>query len=174
MGPIKWFLGMHVSRNHRLRTISLSQDAYIDTFLRRFSMTDAYGVSTLLDPNVILSMTMSPSTEKQKAAMQKIPYLAGVRPLMYASIATHPDITFATNKISQFNSNPGLAHWTTLQHVLHYLKQTCDYSLTLGGTQKAILVGYTDSDFASCTNTRCYMSDYLFTLGSSPISQSSK
>ena len=116
-------------------------------------MTDAYIVSTLLDPNVILLTTMSPSMEKQKAAMQKIPYLAGVGSLMYASMVTHPDITFATNKLSQFNSNPGITHWTTLQHVLHYLKQTCDYSLTLGGTQKAILVGYTDSDFAGCTDT---------------------
>ena len=25
---------------------------------------------------------------------------------MYASMATHPDITFATNHLSQFNSNP--------------------------------------------------------------------
>ena len=34
MGPIKWFLGMCVSRNRRLRTISLSQGAYINTILR--------------------------------------------------------------------------------------------------------------------------------------------
>ena len=79
MGPIKWFLGMCVSRNCRLGRISLSQGAYIDTVLRRFGMTDAYGVSMPLDLNVILSMTMSPSMEKQKAPMQKIPYLAGVR-----------------------------------------------------------------------------------------------
>ena len=100
--------------------------------------------------------------------MQKIPYLAGVGSLMYVSMATRPDITFATNKLSQFNSNPGLAHWTALQRVLQYLKQTCDYSLTLRGTQKAILVGYTDSDFAGCTNTRHSTSGYLFTLGRGP------
>ena len=77
-------------------------------------MTDAYGVLTPLDPNVVLSTTMSSSTKQQKAAMQKIPYLAGVGSLMYASMATCPDITLTTNKLSQFNSNPGLPHWTAL------------------------------------------------------------
>ena len=77
-------------------------------------MTDTYSVTMLLNPNVIQSMTMSPSMEKQKAVILKIPYLTGVRSLMYAPMVTHPDITFATNKLSQFNSNPGLAHWTAL------------------------------------------------------------
>ena len=98
-------------------------------------MTDTYGVSTLLDLNVILSTTMSPSTEKQKAAIQKIPYLTSVGSLMYASMTTCPDITFATNKLSQFNSDPGLTHWTALQRVLRYLKQTHDYSLTQKGPE---------------------------------------
>ena len=36
MGSIKWFLGMHVSRDRKARTISLSQNAYIDTVLKQF------------------------------------------------------------------------------------------------------------------------------------------
>ena len=115
MGPIKWFLGMYVSRDCKARMISLSQSAYIDTVLEWFGMTDAYGVSTPLDPNVVLSTDMCPSTEKEKGEMCDIPYLAAVGSLMYASMATHPDITYATNKLSQFNSNPGLPHWTAVQ-----------------------------------------------------------
>ena len=82
MGPIKWFLGMHVSRDHKAWMISLSQSAYIDTVLKWFGMTDAYGVSTLLDPNVILFTDMCPSTEKEKDTMCDVPYLATVGSLI--------------------------------------------------------------------------------------------
>ena len=115
MGPIKWFLGMHVSRDCKAWTISLSQSAYINTVLEWCGMTDAYGVSTPLDANVILSTDMCPSTEKEKCEMHNIPYLAAVGSLMYASMATRPDITYVTNKLSQFNSNPGLPHWIAVQ-----------------------------------------------------------
>ena len=89
-------------------------------------------------------------------------------------MATRPDITYATNKLSQFNSNPGIPHWTAVQRVLRYLKQTRNHALTLGGMWEICLIGYTDSDFAGCTDTRCSTSGYIFTLGNGPISWSSK
>ena len=153
IGPIKWFLGMHVSRDHKAQMISLSQSAYIDTVLKHFGMIDAYDVSTPLDTNVVLCMDMCPSTDKEKDQMHCVPYLAAVGSLMYALMATWPDITFVTNKFSQFNASPGFSHWTAVQHVLRYLKQTRNYALTLGNMQEITLTGYTDSDFAGCTNT---------------------
>jgi hypothetical protein len=69
-------------------------------------MKDSYGVTTPLDPNVILSKLMSPTSDDEKAHIKKVPYLASVGSLMYVSLATQPDITFATNKLSQCNSNP--------------------------------------------------------------------
>ena len=118
MGPIKWFLGIMVTRDHIVHTISLSQTAYIDTILKHFHMTNSHGILTPLDPIMVLSTTMSPTLEEAKQKMKGIPYLTGVGSLMYASMATCPDITFATNQLSQLNSNHGLPHWTALQHVL--------------------------------------------------------
>ena len=143
---------MMVTRNHTVCTISLSQTTYINTItiLKHFHMTDSYGVSTPLYPNMVLSTTMSPTWEEAKQKMKGIPYLTGVGSLMYASMATHLDITFATNHLSQFNSNPSLPNWTTLQHVLQYLKWTRDFVLTLGGETSACLIGYTNSDYAGC------------------------
>ena len=106
--------------------------------------------------------------------MLGIPYLAGIGSLMYASMATRPDITYATNKLSQFNADPGLPHWTALQQVFRYLKWTRDFVLTLGGIAKPQLTGYTDSDYAGCTDTWRSTSGYVFTLGCGPISWSSK
>ena len=174
MGEIHWFLGMAITRDRKERTISLSQTAFIDTILKRFKMEDCYGVTTPLDPDVVLSKAMSPTSDKEKARMKHIPYLAGVGSLMYTSLATRPDITFATNKLSQYNMNPGQAHWTALQRVLRYLKRTRDHVLTLGGKGDITLLGYTDSDFASCIDTRRSTSGYAFTLGSGAVSWSSK
>ena len=88
MGSIMWFLGMNVTRDREACTISLSQSAYIDTILKQFNMTKSYGVSTPLDPNIVLSTTMSPTSDEEKVKMRNVPYLAGVGSLMYASMAT--------------------------------------------------------------------------------------
>ena len=89
-------------------------------------MTDTYGVSTPLDPNVVLSTAMSPTSDKEKVKMRNVPYLAGVGPLIYTSMATQPDITFATNKLSQFNLNPGLI--TTTPMLLKTNQGLCTHS----------------------------------------------
>jgi hypothetical protein len=101
--------------------------------VRRFGLEDSYGVSTPLDPNVVLSKEMCPKSEKMRQSMQHIPYLAGVGSLMYASMATRPDITYTMNKLSQYGSNPGHGHWTAVLHVLRYLHGTQEIILTLGG-----------------------------------------
>ena len=106
--------------------------------------------------------------------MKGIPYLAEVGSLMYASLATRPDIMYATNKLSQFNADPGIPHWTALQWVLCYLKRTRNLALTLGGTIKPQLTGYMDSDYAGCTDTCQSTSGYIFTLGYGSVSWSSK
>ena len=131
-------------------------------------------MSTPLDPNFTLSKSMSPQLDEERKKMKTIPYLAGIGSLMYASMATRPDITYATNKLSQFNIDLGLPHWTALQWVFRYLKKTKDYALTLGGPIESELVGYTDSDYAGCLDTRCLTSGYIFTLGCGSISWSSK
>ena len=85
------------------------------------------------NPNVVLNKSMSLQSNEEQRNMKRVPYLAGVGSLMYASMATQPDITYATNKQSQFNADPGLPHWMALQWVFHYLKKMRIFALTLGG-----------------------------------------
>ena len=99
-----------------------------------FNMEDSYTVSMSLNPNVVLNKSMSPKSDDKWKKMLGIPYLAGIGSLMYASMATWPDITYTMDKLSQFNADPGLPHWTTLQWVFHYftallvLASHCDNS----------------------------------------------
>jgi len=118
MGDIKWFLGMEITRNHIAWTISLSQAMYINTIMCRFNMQDSHPVSAPLDTSIILSKDLCLRDDEARHPMKDTPYLAGVGSLMYASMATCPDITYAMNKLSQFSADPGTRHWTALQRVI--------------------------------------------------------
>ena len=91
---------------------------------------------------------------------------------MYAILCTRPYICFAIGMVSRYQSNPGPEHWTTVKHIMKYLKRTKNYMLVYSGDE-LIPVGYTDSDFMSNKNSRKSASGYVFTLESRAISQRS-
>ena len=95
--------------------------------------------------------------------MTKIPYQSVVGSLMYAMIATRPDIAFAVGVVSRFLSNPGKKHWEAVKMILRYLCGTKNKCLCLGGGNVSI-VGYTDSDYAGCSDSRKSTSGYIFSL----------
>ena len=127
-----------------------------------------------LDPNVILSKSLSPTTDDDKAEMAQIPYLTTVGSIMYAASGTRIDVAFAVQHLSQFSSNPGHAHWTAAQRVIRYLYTTRDHALVLGGSGDITLRGFTDSDWGADVDHRRSISSYVFSLGRGAISWSSK
>jgi hypothetical protein len=98
-----------------------------------------------MDPNITLSAAQSPRTAEELVVMRDVPYKEAVGSSMYASLATHPDITFAVTKLSKFSKNPGPAHWDAAKHVIHYLKGTLGWELTYGEILHT-LTGWVDTD----------------------------
>jgi len=77
-------------------------------------------------------------------------YAAAIGSLMYAAIATRPDIAYAVQTLSQFTSNPSTAHWTAIKHVLRYLSGTRDHALTYGDSNMSTMfTSFTDADWGS-------------------------
>ena len=68
-----------------------------------------------METSIQLTSAQSPSTTKEIAQMRNIPYHKAVGLLMYASLGTHPDITYAVQTVSQFSKNPGQAHWEAVK-----------------------------------------------------------
>jgi hypothetical protein len=124
LGPVRQFLGLEISRNGD--TITLGQQAYIDTILQRFEMSTADGVQTPLDPNVRLDRQQEGAEAGQQGAVEVDPtqYQAIVGSLMYAALGTRPDITYAVAALSRYNSRPLTVHLTAAKRVLRYLKTT--------------------------------------------------
>jgi hypothetical protein len=88
---------------------------------------------------------------------------------MYLAIGTRPDIAHAVQQLCRHLDCYGPVHWEAAKRVVRYLKGTRDLQLVLGGDHPARLLGFTDSDFANCPDTRRSVSGYCFSLGSGAI-----
>jgi len=122
--------------------------------------------------NIKLSADQSPKTPKDVAAMRNIPYRQAIGSLMYASLGTRPDITFAVTRLSKFLQNPGPAHWEAVQNVFRYLKGTHAHWLVFG-EREGILAGWVDAD-GSQEEDRHAITGYAFLIDGGAVSWNSK
>jgi hypothetical protein len=125
-----------------------------------------------MEPSAKLHSGQSPSTGAEYAAMRHIPYREAVGSLMYASLGTRPDISYAVTTVSRFSSNPGPTHWDAVHRVYRYLIGTKDLRLVYGGEQSS-LIGYSDA-VRSMMEERRAVSGYAFLIDGGAVSWSSK
>jgi hypothetical protein len=172
LGLIHWLLGIKIVCNCSAQTILLSQSSYINSILAHFNLTNAKVQSTLMVPNSIYLKEDSPTDASHAMCMKKTPYREAIGSLMYASIATHPNITFAILTLSQFLENLGEAHWDAVKHIFHYLAGMKDLQLTYGGEWHN-LIRYMDADGASQPH-RHAISGHTFLIDGRAVSWSSR
>jgi hypothetical protein len=172
LGGLHWILGIEVKRIREERKILLSQRSYIDSILRRYGFDDLKPISTPMDPNIRLTSAQSPTTTDDIAKMRDIPYHEAIGSLMYASLGTRPDITFAVQTLSRFATNPGIAHWEAVKRVFRYLKGTRELWLSYGGVARE-MEGYADAD-GSMMEDRKAISGYAFMINGGAVSWSTK
>jgi hypothetical protein len=171
-GELSWLLGVQIKFDRKLRTVSLSQHSYLRTIIERAGMTDARTLSTPSDQHVSLTSDMSPRTPEDFEFMRTVNFRENLGALMYAAVATRPDISHAVSQVARYQDNPGPAHVTALKRIFAYLKGTFDYELVIGGGD-TVHLGFCDADGHS-TEGRHAVSGYVFTLGGGAISWSSK
>jgi hypothetical protein len=100
-----------------------------------------------------------------------VPYTSVVGSLMYAQVYTRPDLAFVTEMLERYQKNPGKPHWDGVKKSLRCLQGTKGLMLTYKKSDAPLeIVGYSDSDFAGCLNTKKSTSGYIFTLTNGAIS----
>src|ERR1700761_2167060 len=129
LGGIEFLLGVKIERDRANKTIHLSQKQYILDMLERYGFSNCTPVSTPMNPGVTLSEAQSPKTAEEIEEMRSIPYVSAVGSVLYAAIATRPDIAFPASVLARFNTKPGKAHWAAVKHLFRYLKGTLDVKL---------------------------------------------
>lgn len=120
--------------------IAINQKRYIESVLKRFGMENAKSAVTPSDVAQKLLIKMIGAGD---SALENIPYQQAVGCLLYLVQGTRPDIAFAVNDVSRFNSSHAQPHWTAVKRIMRYLSGTLDYKILnrYGGGD---LVGFTD------------------------------
>ncbi|XP_062089758.1 secreted RxLR effector protein 161-like [Humulus lupulus] len=116
------------------------------------------------------SLKQCPKGSLEVQEMQKIPYASAVGSLMYAQVCTRPDIAYIVGVLGRYLSNPGIDYWKAAKKVMRYLKKTRDYMLTYRRSDHFEIIGYSDSDFAGCQDSRRSTSGYIYLLGGGAMS----
>ncbi|KAG7564293.1 Integrase catalytic core [Arabidopsis suecica] len=174
MGEASYVIGIEIFRDRSLGILGLSQKAYIDKILERFGMMTCSSINVPMQKGDNLNLKQCPQNEIEHNEMQKYPYASLVGSLMYAQVCTRPDISHAVGMLGRFQSNTGLAHRKATKKVLRYLKGTRNYMLTYRRSTHPQMVGFLDSDFGGCQDSRHCTLGYVYLLNGGAISWKSQ
>ena len=172
LGEARLVLGMHITRNRSARTLTISQQSYLEKALSRLGAADMNAVATPIDANA--QLVKAPATYKATTdATTRYQSIIGT--LQYAANGTRPDIAYAVNQLAQYSSNPDDTHLTALKRILRYVRGTTNRVLTYTGTkeQQPQLIGYSDADYANNKDDRRSVTGYAFLLCGGAISWAS-
>jgi hypothetical protein len=170
LGQCKWILQMGINYGDR-NTITLTQNGYTNKLLQRFGMSESHSVST-----PITTEKLSKSTSDTRDELLATQYMQIVGSLLYASISTRPDISYAVGALTRYNNNPNDSHMVAAKHVLRYLRGTCEQALvyTHDGTDTITVCAYVDSDYANDVDDRKSITGYVVKVNGCTVSWNSK
>ncbi|GLI69117.1 hypothetical protein VaNZ11_013669 [Volvox africanus] len=124
---------------------------------------------------------MSPGMMLMRAADGEVldrscyPYIELVGSLMCIANCTRPDIAQAVGVLTRHMSAHTEQHWRAAKVVVRYLLATPQYGIVFGGERaEGGLIGFSDSDFAGCIESRKSTGGYVFTLHVGAVSWSSR
>ena len=165
IGRLRQILGMKIDHGDN-GEISLSQENYIRTLLKRFKLEDMKIYSTPSEHCVTLRK--HGEGETSELVNQQL-YQSMVGGLMYCAIQTRPDIQYAVNIAARFCSKPNKHHMTAVKRIFGYLKGTVDFELKYEHCEEGFC-GYSDADFARDIDDRKSTTGYMFKLSGGAIS----
>ena len=166
LGPLKYFLGIEVSRSNK--GIVLSQRKYALDLLQETGMSACQPVDTPVEAGLKLCV------ESNQVPVDKGRYQRLVGRLMYLS-HTRPDLAYALSIVSQFMHNPGEQHMNAVIRILRYLKSAPGKGVlfTKNANYQSI-EAYTDADWAGDVGDRRSTSGYFTFVGGNLVTWRSK
>ncbi|GBN80378.1 Retrovirus-related Pol polyprotein from transposon TNT 1-94 [Araneus ventricosus] len=147
----------------------IHQSEYIHKVCEKYQCFNYPVTSLPIAVGIVLSKTQCPSTEVEISEMSKFPYRNHLGCLSFIAGRTRPDICYAINILSQFQSNPGLVHWNILLKLLGYVAQTKTYKLKLSEINNLNINCYSDADFAANRDDRISIGGLILFIDNSPI-----
>ena len=72
--------------------------------------------------------------------------------------------------VGRFMNNPCRAHWNVVKHVFRCMVRTKDLGILFSPNNNSDVVGYIDSEFVSCVDSRKSTTGYCFKFGNGAMS----
>jgi hypothetical protein len=118
-------------------------------------------------------MELNQKLEKLNECDTNLPYRELFGKLMYLSVCTRPDISYACSKLGQFLNGYGADHFRAGKRVLRYLSGTSKWGLIFKKSSPMLKI-YADADWASCTIDRKSFSGFVVKIGASTVNWEAK
>ncbi|KAK4408085.1 Retrovirus-related Pol polyprotein from transposon RE2 [Sesamum angolense] len=145
----------------------VTQRKYLQDIIHDCQLDNAKPTSTPLPAGI----KFDASSGSSLASPERYRRLVGR--LLYLGLS-RPDISFAVQQLSQFIQHPRQPYWDAALHLVRYLKGTPTLGLFFASTSSLKLTAYSDSDWASCLDTRRSVSGYCVFLGNYLVSWKTK
>jgi hypothetical protein len=156
-GDLHFFLSIEV--NKVKDGIVLSQDKYASDMLKRVGMNMCKPVGTPLATRdkltVHIGTPLGPKDAKE--------YMSIVDALQYLTL-THPDLSFAINKVCQFLHSPTDVHWVVVKSILKYLKGYTRLGLKIMKNNYLLVTAFSNVDWAGYIDDRRSTRGYVVFL----------
>lgn len=162
LGPLEWFLGIHVIRDRPSLRLWLCQSSYVDKILAKYniSMKSKHPGSPLPPEELVKSLA-------QATPQEVFTYQQRVGSINFPAVITRPDIANAASKLSQFLTNPSKHHIACANQAILYLGHIRDYAIEFDGRiidPHEIFLASSDASFGNDPDTRQSSQGYAFKL----------
>ena len=124
-------------------------------------MSEAKPVSIPVDVSVKLVKTDDECESVDKGLFQ-----SAVGSLLYLSLWTRPDVSYAVSNVARFCEKPSKSHWIALEQIMCYLRGTVDHGLTYlaESDDSGSIIGYSNADWAGNIESLRSTSGYVFKM----------
>ena len=165
LGKLRYFLGISVEQQEEQGQLWFGQPAYSQQVLENYGMSESKAIKTPVGQSQKLRKAAA-----EEDSVDQTKYQSLVGSMMYLSVCTRPDLSFAVNSLAKFSNSPTQEHWTAAKRVLRYLKGTTDLGIQFARDETGEVLGYTDVDWGGDPDDKKFTSGYIFTKCGGAIS----
>lgn len=158
------FLGIHITRDVARGTLKIDQAAYAARLVEMFEADQWVPASLPMRARLVLRKAQP---DDPLAAASDYRSLVGG--LMYLANGTRPDISHAVGQLARHMQQPTAFHWEVAMQVLRYVAGTVTRGLCYRRDGDTALLGYVDSNWAACLDTRRSVTGVVFKLGGAAV-----
>ena len=178
LGELSWFLGININiskDNKNNIIIKINQNQYIKNMLNKYGFNNKSTKRSRIPIKIKNNNDTNNNNNNNITNNYKFDYNSVTGSLLYAAIATRPDISYAVNYVCRYMSCPENNNFEDVANILRYLKTNDNLGLVYKNNNNNIdLIAYSDADWGSDTTDRKSISGYVIYLGGNLISWSTQ